>query len=90
MHSSSEWGTAGEPQSAVGLGLPDGTALGGQVVSVLTAPDNGLGQFTQAAVPTTAANGSWSARLPAGPSRLVEAYYAGAPTLSRASRRRYT
>ena len=30
---------------------------------------------------TTAANGTWSARLPAGPSRLVEASYAGAPTL---------
>ena len=63
------------------LGMPDGTALGGQVVRVLTAPDNGLGHFTQAAVATTAANGSWSARLPAGPSRLVEAYYAGAATL---------
>ena len=29
---------------------------------------------------TTAANGGWSAQLPAGPSRLVEAYYAGAAT----------
>ena len=48
---------------------------------MLTAPDNGLGDFTEAAVATTAANGSWSARLPAGPSRLVEASYAGAPTL---------
>ena len=63
------------------LGMPDGTALGGQVVEVLTAPDNGLGQFTVAALATTAANGSWSARLPTGPSRLVEASYAGAQTL---------
>ena len=63
------------------LGMPDGTALGGQVVQVLTAPDNGLGHFTPAAVATTAANGSWSAWLPAGPSRLVEASYAGGATL---------
>ncbi len=62
------------------LGLPDGTALGGQAVQVLSAPDNGLGQFTLAAVATTAANGSWTAQLPPGPSRLVEAAYAGAPT----------
>jgi hypothetical protein len=31
------------------------------------------------AVATTAANGSWSARLPAGPSRLVTASFAGTP-----------
>ena len=63
------------------LGITDGTAVGGQAVQVLSAPDNGLGQFTLAAVATTAANGSWTAQLPAGPSRLVEATYAGAPTL---------
>jgi hypothetical protein len=61
------------------LGLSDGTALGGQTVDVLTAPDNGLGQFAVAAAATTAANGTWTAALPAGPSRLVEATYAGAP-----------
>jgi hypothetical protein len=63
------------------LGMPGGTALGGQAVHVLTAPDNGLGQFSQAAAAVTRADGTWSARLPAGPSRLVEAYYGGAPTL---------
>jgi hypothetical protein len=62
------------------LGTGDGTALGGQAVRVLTAPDNGLGQFSQAAVVTTAANGGWSAALPPGPSRLVEAVYDGGPT----------
>ena len=62
------------------LGTPDGTALGGQAVRVLTAPDNGLGQFSQAAVVTTAANGGWSAALPPGPSRLVEAVYDGGAT----------
>ena len=80
MHSSKRVGHSRRTTVSGWLGLPDGTALGGQVVSVLTAPDNGLGHFTQAAAATTAANGSWSARLPAGPSRLVEAYYAGAPT----------
>jgi hypothetical protein len=65
------------------LGTTDGTALGAQVVHVLSAPDNGLGHFTLAAFATTAPNGAWSARLPVGPSRLVEAYYAGAPTFER-------
>lgn len=63
------------------LGMPGGTAIAGQTVRVLTAPDNGLGQFSPAAVATTGADGSWSARLSAGPSRLVEAVYDGAPTL---------
>jgi len=81
MHST-KWVGHGKGTTVSGwLGMPDGTALGGQVVQVLTAPDNGLGQFSQAAVATTAANGSWSARLPAGPSRLVEASYGGASTL---------
>ena len=80
MHSTKRVGHGRRTSVSGWLGMPDGTALGGQVVRVLTAPDNGLGHFTQAAVATTAANGSWSARLPAGPSRLVEAYYAGAAT----------
>ena len=62
------------------LGTYAGAALGGQTVSVLSAPDNGLGQFTTTATVTTAADGSWSADLPAGPSRLVEAAYGGGPT----------
>ena len=63
------------------LGMPNGTALAGQTVRVLTAPDNGLGQFSQAAVATTGADGSWSATLPAGPSRVIESVYDGAPTV---------
>ena len=62
------------------LGTYAGIALGGQTVSVLTAPDNGLGQFTAATTVTTVANGSWSVNLPPGPSRLVEAVYGGSPT----------
>jgi len=63
------------------LGMPNGTALGGQTVRVLTAPDNGLGHFSQAAVATTRADGTWRAHVPAGPSRFVEGAYDGAPTL---------
>ena len=67
------------------LGMPDGTALAGQPVRVLTAPDNGLGQFSQAAIVITAADGSWTAKLPPGPSRLVEAVFDGAPVLEPSS-----
>ncbi len=63
------------------LGASDGTAIGGVPVEILTAPNNGQGQFTPAATVTTAADGSWTARLDPGPSRLVEASYAGSPTL---------
>jgi hypothetical protein len=59
------------------LGITSGVALPGRTVDVMTAPDNGLGQWTLAAVVTTAADGAWSAALPAGPSRLVEASYGG-------------
>jgi hypothetical protein len=61
------------------LGLANGTALQNHTVQVLTAPDNGLERFTVAATATTAANGTWTVRLPRGPSRLVRAVYAGGP-----------
>jgi hypothetical protein len=72
----------GRPTAVSGwLGMPNGTALSGQRVVVMTAPDNGLGLFTPAVVTSTAADGSWSVQLPAGPSRLVEAQFPGADTL---------
>ena len=55
------------------LGTASGTALAGQPVEVLTAPDNGEGALHVAT--STSATGSGSARL--GPSRLVEAVYPG-------------
>src|ERR1019366_5305421 len=67
------------------LGTASGIAIAGHAVSVLTAPDNGGNQFSQAAVVTTAANGTWTAKLPPGPSRIVEAVYDGDPTTESAS-----
>jgi len=67
------------------LGMSDGTALAGQTVDILTAPDNGSGVFGLAAVALTAGSGGWSATLPVGPSRLVEAVYAGSGTLEPSS-----
>jgi hypothetical protein len=59
------------------LGTATGTALGGRTVDVMTTPDDGQTQWRQAAVVSTAADGTWTAHLPGGPSRLVEATYAG-------------
>jgi len=59
------------------LGLVDGTALSGASVEVVAAPNNGLGQFAPIAGVTTNAYGEWSAAVPAGPSRLIEAAYTG-------------
>lgn len=67
------------------LGTSAGNAIAGHTVRVLAAPDNGGGQFTQAAVVTTTANGTWTATLPTGPSRIVEAVYDGDPTTESAS-----
>jgi hypothetical protein len=59
------------------LGTYRGLALGGQQVRILAAADDGRDRFGQVTTVTTAANGSWSAKLPPGPSRLVEARYGG-------------
>jgi hypothetical protein len=62
------------------LGTTTGTALAGQSVRVLAAPDNGSHDFRQIAVATTGSDGSWTARLPSGPGRLVLAVYNGSTT----------
>ena len=63
------------------LGTSDGVALAGHTVRILTAPDNGLNAFMQAAAATTGQDGVWSATLQSGPSRLVEAVYDGGSTV---------
>jgi hypothetical protein len=59
------------------LGTSQGNALGGQLVQLIAVPDNGGAGFQQVATATTAANGSWSAPVSAGPSRILEAVYPG-------------
>ena len=51
------------------VALADGTALADQPVQVLSAPDDNAPRFTPMATVTTNANGEWTARVPAGPSR---------------------
>jgi len=63
------------------LGTDQGNAIAGQTVQILTAADNGRGQFEPAGEAVTAANGSWTATLPAGPSRLVRVAYGGSATV---------
>jgi hypothetical protein len=67
------------------LGTPQGIALAGQQVRIMTAADNGQERFRQAALVSTLADGSWSARLPAGPSRIVQALYDGASSVEPAA-----
>ncbi len=71
------------------LGGAHGNALGGQIVHVLAAPADGSRSFHLVAKVKTARNGTWSVRLRPGPSRLIEASYAGdnqiAPAISNAA-----
>ncbi|HEX8976911.1 MAG TPA: hypothetical protein VF781_10395 [Solirubrobacteraceae bacterium] len=62
------------------LGTSAGVALAGQTVDVLAAPEDGHSAYSTVAVATTDANGGWTARIPAGPSRSITATYAGGPT----------
>jgi hypothetical protein len=62
------------------LGTTDGTALAGLPVEILAAPDDGSKRFTHTATVSTTATGTWTASLPAGPSRLIEAVYGGSGT----------
>ena len=72
----------GRPVRVHGLLMSSaGLPLAGQPVAVMTAPDNGSDAFTEAAAVTTGPNGRWSATLPPGPSRIIEASYAGSPTV---------
>src|ERR1035437_257942 len=67
------------------LGTSTGTALDGQIVHVLTAPNNGSNAFTEAATVSTTATGIWTAQLPPGPSRVVEAVFDGSATTESSS-----
>ena len=72
----------GQPVRLRGLLMSSaGMPIAGQPVAILTAPDNGSNAFAQAAAVTTGPDGSWTATLPPGPSRIIEAAYAGSPTI---------
>ena len=59
------------------VGTTTGVALAGQTVDIYTAADNARNNYHLATTATTAANGTWRARIGPGPSRLIRAYYPG-------------
>ena len=59
------------------VGLADGTALAGQPVVVYSSPADNAPRFRAMTTVTTNASGEWTAPVPAGPSRLIEAVYPG-------------
>ena len=76
----------GRPVRLHGLLMTNaGLPLAGQPVAILTAPDNGSDAFTEATGVTTGSTGSWTATLPPGASRIIEASYPGSPTILPAS-----
>lgn len=63
------------------LGTMAGNALGGRTVRIMAAPALAGGVYKTAASTVTRANGSWTALLPAGPSRTVKVVYGGSATV---------
>lgn len=59
------------------VGLADGTALAGQTVTLYSSPNDNAPRFKPMTAVTTNASGEWTANVPAGPSRLIEAVYPG-------------
>jgi hypothetical protein len=57
--------------------LANGTALTGQPVDVYSSPNDNAPRFHLMRVVTTNADGTWTAKVRAGPSRLIEAVYPG-------------
>jgi hypothetical protein len=62
------------------LALSDGTALAGAPVGVYSSPDDNAPRFRLMRTVVTDASGRWSAKVGAGPSRLIEAIYPGSGT----------
>ena len=72
----------GQPVTVHGLYTTgQGVPLGGQPVRIFAAPNNGFAPFSQVAVVTTAADGSWTATLLPGPSQIIRAVTAGTATI---------
>ena len=62
------------------VGLADGTALAGQTVDLYSSPNDNAPRFRLMGTVTTDGSGEWTADVPAGPSRLIEASYPGNAT----------
>lgn len=63
----------------------DGAALSHVPVRVVSAPDDGTPHWRGVTTVRTAADGSWRATLPSGPSRLIQAVYRGGSLTERAT-----
>lgn len=59
------------------LELTNGTPLAGATVVLRSAPNDAQGRFARFALARTSANGTWTARVPPGPSRLIEVSFGG-------------
>ena len=76
----------GQPIKIHGLLMSSaGLPLGDQPIAILTAPADGSNAFTESMSVSTGQDGSWTATLPPGPSRLIRAVYAGSPVVLPAS-----
>jgi hypothetical protein len=58
-----------------------GVPIGDQPVHILAAPNNHSDAFAELATATTASDGTWSATLPPGPSRVIRASTDGTATI---------
>ena len=58
-----------------------GVPLAGQPVQIFAAPNDQSGSFRRVAVVTTGTDGSWTATLPPGPSRVIRAVTGGTATI---------
>jgi hypothetical protein len=58
-----------------------GAPLQGQAVHIFAAPNNGTGAFAPITTVTTAVDGTWTATVPPGPSRIVRAITDGSATI---------
>jgi hypothetical protein len=63
----------------------DGAALSHVRVKIVASADDGKPHWQTVRTVSTAADGSWRATLPAGPSRLIEAIYRGGALTERAT-----
>jgi hypothetical protein len=61
------------------LATAEGGALSHVLVTIMAALNNGAAAWQEEGVVVTGADGSWRVTLPPGPSRLIQAVYAGGP-----------